>query len=96
MQCTTTHYGLRRCGKIGKYCTMVDHGAPVHAYVQVADDLRRKIRSGEYAPGQRLPSAEDLHQIYDVAVETARKSLRLLRDEGTAVMLRGRGTYVAS
>ena len=75
---------------------MVDHGAAVPAYVQVADDLRRRIRSGEYAPGQRLPSAEDLHQIYDVAVGTARKALRLLRDEGTAVMAPGKGTYAAS
>ena len=74
---------------------MVDHGAIVPPYVQVADDLRRRIRAGEYRPGQRLPSAQDLHQMYDVAVGTARKALRLLRDEGTAAMAPGRGTYVA-
>ncbi len=74
---------------------MVDHGAATAPYLQVAADLRRKIASGEYAPGQRLPSADDLAEIYDVAPNTARKALRLLRDEGHAVMSPGRGTYVS-
>lgn len=74
---------------------MVDHGSSVPAYIQVADDLRRKIRSGEYAPGQRLPSADYIHQEYDVAPNTARKALQVLRDEGLAVMTPGLGTFVA-
>jgi len=75
---------------------MVDHGSATPAYIQVADDLRNKIASGEYAPGQRLPSADRLAQIYDVAPNTARKSLTLLRNEGLAVMTPGLGTFVAS
>lgn len=74
---------------------MVNHGAARPAYQQVADDLRRKIRDGEYAPGQRLPSHRDLCGIYDVSTGTARKALRVLRDEGTAVMTPGLGTFVA-
>jgi len=75
---------------------MVDHGSATPAYIQVADDLRRKILAGEYAPGQRLPSADRLAQAYDVAPNTARKSLWLLRDEGLAVMTPGLGTFVVS
>ena len=62
--------------------------------MQVADQLRARIRDGTYAPGQRLPSADDLHEIYDVAPNTARKSLILLREEGLAEMTHGRGTFV--
>jgi GntR family transcriptional regulator len=84
-----------RCrARVGQYGFMVDHGSSVPVYVQVADDLRRRITAGEYAPGQRLPSAEDLHEIYDVAPNTARKALLLLREEGLAVMTHGRGTFV--
>jgi DNA-binding GntR family transcriptional regulator len=74
---------------------MVDHGSATPAYIQVADALRGKIRSGEYAPGQRLPSADDLAEIYEIAPNTARKSLQVLRDEGIAVMTPGLGTFVA-
>ena len=74
---------------------MVDHGSATPAYIQVAAALRGKIRSGEYAAGQRLPSADDLAQEYDVATNTARKSLQVLRDEGLAVMTPGLGTFVA-
>ena len=63
--------------------------------MQVANALRGKIRSGEYAPGQRLPSADDLAEIYEIAPNTARKSLQVLRDEGIAVMTPGLGTFVA-
>ena len=73
---------------------MVDHGSATPAYIQVADALRGKIRSGEYAPGQRLPSADDLAQIWEIAPNTARKSLQVLRDEGIAVMTPGLGTFV--
>lgn len=62
---------------------------------RVAEDLRDKITSGEYAPGDRLPSAVTLHQEHGIAVLTARKALRLLVDDGLAVMIPGMGTYVA-
>jgi GntR family transcriptional regulator len=75
---------------------MVDHGAARPAYQQLAGILRDKIASGEYAPGQRLPSADRLAQEYDVAPNTARKSLRVLRDEGLAVMVPSLGTFVVS
>src|SRR6516225_5079367 len=63
------HRAGRASARGDQYGFMVDHGSSVPLYVQVADDLRRRIRAGEYAPGQRLPSADDLHEIYDVAPE---------------------------
>lgn len=74
---------------------MVDHGSATPLYVQVADLIAAKIASGEYAPGQRLPSAGDLAGEHDIAVNTALKSLRLLRERGLVEMSNGRGTYVA-
>lgn len=40
------------------------------SYVDVANDLRRRIDNGEWAPGERLPSHRDLCKEYDVASST--------------------------
>jgi DNA-binding GntR family transcriptional regulator len=74
---------------------MIDHGSPVPVYRQVIAILRRKIESGEYAPGQRLPSAVTLSQEYGIAVLTGRRVLQALVGDGLAVMTPGKGTFVA-
>lgn len=73
---------------------MVDHGSVTPLYVQVADIIAGKIATGEYAPGQRLPSADDFAGLYEIAPNTALKALQLLRERGLAEMSHGRGTYV--
>jgi|HubBroStandDraft_6_1064221.scaffolds.fasta_scaffold1629970_2 GntR family transcriptional regulator len=73
---------------------MVDHGSPVAPYRQIAAILRGRIDRGEYEPGQRLPGINDLMQEYGVAHLTANKALRVLVDEGVAMLSPGRGFYV--
>ena len=72
----------------------ISRDSAVPVYRQVAAILRARIESGEYAPGQRLPSISGLVQEYGVAQLTARKALRLLVTEGLAEMSPGMGTYV--
>lgn len=74
---------------------MVNHGSPVAPYRQIAAVLRARIESGEYQPGQRLPSIATLMQEYGVAHLTANKALRLLVTEGLAELSPGMGFYVA-
>lgn len=73
---------------------MVDHGSVVAPYRQIAAILRGRIESGEYQPGQRLPSIKDLMDDYGVAHLTANKALRVLVAEGLAELSTGRGYYV--
>ena len=56
----------------------------------IAADLRRRIRSGELAPGDRLPGEDDLAGRYSVARGTMRKALGLLRSEGLITTFQGR------
>lgn len=63
-------------------------------YHDVADILRAQITAGAIRPGQRLPSETHLAQTYGVAPKTARAALRMLRDEGLAVSVRGYGVVV--
>nr|MDT0660025.1 GntR family transcriptional regulator [Micromonospora sp. DSM 115978] len=62
-------------------------------YRRVADELRRRIRSGAIPPGSLLPSESTLMGEFGVSRGTAREAIALLRSEGLAVTEMGRGTY---
>lgn len=61
----------------------------------VLDDLRGAIRSGQYAPGQRLPTVDELMQRYAInSRPIIQKVLAALAAEGLVVTVHRRGTYV--
>jgi DNA-binding transcriptional regulator YhcF (GntR family) len=62
---------------------------------QIADDLAVRIATGEYAPGARLPTYRELHDLYSIGVTTAAKVYALLQDRGIAVGYAGVGVFVA-
>ncbi|WP_026004875.1 winged helix-turn-helix domain-containing protein [Streptomyces sp. AA1529] len=72
----------------------VDPGLPVYVYVQVADDIARRIDDGRLPPGARLPAERDLAEEYGIAYGTARRVVQELRDRGLAITLPGKGTYI--
>jgi DNA-binding GntR family transcriptional regulator len=76
------------------YERMINYESSTAPYRQVAAILRERIQAGQYAPGMRLPSINDLVQEFGVARTTAGKALRLLVDEGLAEMSAGMGFYV--
>ncbi|WP_344518050.1 GntR family transcriptional regulator, partial [Paractinoplanes durhamensis] len=73
---------------------MIDHEGPTPLYVQVADAVEARIRSGELLPNRAIPSENQLVQEYGVARGTARKSIQLLRERGMIVTVVGRGSFV--
>ncbi|WP_229076068.1 GntR family transcriptional regulator [Actinoplanes sp. DH11] len=73
----------------------LDPDGPVPLYEQLAEILRGQIRSGALPPNRPVPSETTLQQQYGIARDTVRHSLRLLREEGLVVTVRGKGTYVA-
>ncbi|GLW98059.1 MULTISPECIES: GntR family transcriptional regulator [Microtetraspora] len=62
---------------------------------QVARVIRDRIVVGEYRPGSRVPSENDLMQEFGIARMTAHKVMRALRAEGTIYTVRGMGSFVA-
>jgi DNA-binding GntR family transcriptional regulator len=73
----------------------VDYQAAESPSRQIAAWLRGRIKTGEFKPGQRLPTERDLQQTLGVAATTTRRAYRLLADEGLVVTTPGRGTHVA-
>jgi DNA-binding GntR family transcriptional regulator len=63
-----------------------------YAYLQVADDLERRISDGDIEV--KLPSERDLAEDYGVAYTTVRRAMEILRDRGLIITRHGRGTFV--
>lgn len=61
---------------------------------RISADLFDKIQRGAYAPGDKLPSENELMDAYGVSRVTVRAALGMLVDEGMLVKRRGKGTFV--
>ena len=75
--------------------TTLNRNSAVPLYLQLADELRHKIVSGEWQPEQRIPSENELNQIYSISRMTIRQVLGKLVDEGLVFRVHGKGTFVA-
>jgi GntR family transcriptional regulator len=67
---------------------------PEPRYRQIADDLRRKIESGQIAPRAQLPTEAELMAQFDVSRNTIRDAMRLLITRRVIDTQPGRGTFV--
>jgi GntR family transcriptional regulator len=65
-------------------------------YRAIADELRRRIDTGEMRAGGLLPSESELSRSYGVSRVTVRKALELLRDEKLIDARQGFGWFVAT
>jgi GntR family transcriptional regulator len=63
-------------------------------YQRIAQDLRRKIETGELAPEAQLPTELDLREEYDASRNTIRDAIKVLIREGLVETQPGRGTFV--
>ncbi|HEV8596117.1 MAG TPA: GntR family transcriptional regulator [Candidatus Dormibacteraeota bacterium] len=72
----------------------LDPDDPRPPYVQVANALRAAILTKTLAPGEQLPSGNDLAKRYGVARMTVQHALRTLREEGLIVSRQGSGVFV--
>lgn len=70
----------------------VDPFGPEYTYIQVADDVQRRISEGEIQV--KLPSERSFAEEYEVAYTTVRRAMVVLRERGVIVTVHGRGTFV--
>jgi GntR family transcriptional regulator len=61
---------------------------------EIAEELRRRIVEGEFAPGSRLPSESDLCQQYGVSRVTVRTAAKALESQGLVDIRHGSGMFV--
>ena len=73
---------------------MVSKNLAKPLYLQVQESLEKKIMSGVYSEGTKLPSEKELCDEYSVSRITIRQALELLEIKGLTVPVHGKGTFV--
>nr|WP_319511891.1 GntR family transcriptional regulator [uncultured Draconibacterium sp.] len=63
-------------------------------YILISQEIIQKIETGELAPGDKIPSENELIKTYEISNTTARKSLLEIELKGWASRIKGKGTFV--
>ncbi len=64
-------------------------------YLQIVEQIRRRVAVGDWKPGQEIPSIRALAAATRVSVITVKRAFLELEHEGILVTRQGRGSFVA-
>ncbi len=73
----------------------ISQADPRPMYLQIMEQVRRRIAMGDWKPGQELPSIRALAITTRVSVITIKRAYFELERDGVVVTRQGRGTFVA-
>jgi GntR family transcriptional regulator len=72
----------------------LDFRSRVPIYVQIVEQVRRQVESGDLNPGDQLPTVRLLATELRVNFNTVARAYRLLDEAGLISTQQGRGTYI--
>ncbi len=67
---------------------------PRPIYVQIMDEISRRVALGDWQPGMRLPSIRELAADLKVSVITVKRAYLELERNGVIVTQQGKGSFV--
>lgn len=73
----------------------MEYNAAAPIYLQVINDLKKKMVKGELKPGEKMPASRELAVMYKVNQNTAARIYREMELEGYCFTKRGIGTFVS-
>lgn len=56
----------------------VDPGSPIPIYHQLKSAIKKKIETGEFKPGERIPTEQELCERYAISRSPVRQALKEL------------------
>ena len=74
---------------------MVDREAGVAVWRQIERRMAEEIAAGQFGPGTRLPTEQELAQRFSVNRHTLRRAMSALANRGLVRVEQGRGTFVS-
>ena len=63
-------------------------------YLDVIDILMKRIQEGQYPPGSKLPSEDQLAREFGISRVSLREGLRVMSEDGILFRRQGSGTFV--
>jgi len=72
----------------------LDHRSGIPIYLQIIEQVRRRVSSGELHPGDQLPTVRQLATELRVNFNTVARAYRMLDEAGLISTQQGRGTYI--
>ncbi|WP_127553417.1 GntR family transcriptional regulator [Actinoplanes sp. OR16] len=72
----------------------INPGSPEFPHRQISNQLKERVRRGDWQPGERLPSIPAMAEMFGVAKQTVQRAVDQLRVEGILITKPGSGTYV--
>lgn len=72
----------------------LDFRSGIPIYVQIMDQIRQRVASGELSPGDQLPTVRQLATELRINWNTVARAYKLLDEAGLISTQQGRGTYI--
>ena len=72
----------------------LDRNSTTSLFTQIEADIRNNIESGTYKSGDKLPTENELIEMYHVSRITIRRAIDDLTKDGILVKKQGKGTFV--
>lgn len=73
----------------------MQYNPSIPVYIQIKDDIIKKIREGIWKENEKIPSEVKFMEEYGAGRGTIREAIRLIIDEGYLYIKKGIGTFVA-
>ena len=72
----------------------IDRSSPLPLYFQLKEIMLKKIHTGEWKPGGKIPTEENIQNVYGLSRTTVRQAMQELEQSGQVTRQAGRGTFV--
>jgi GntR family transcriptional regulator len=74
---------------------MINKYSSTPLYYQLKEELIKAVINGKYAPGEAIPSENELAASYSLSRPTVRQAIGELAKIGYLIKIKGKGTFVA-
>ena len=75
---------------------IINHSSMVPIYEQIVDAVKTQIRKGELKEDENLPSVRMLAKDLKISALKVKKAYDALEEEGFAITIHGKGTYITA
>ena len=73
----------------------IDSTLPLPKYYQIGESIKEKIVSGQYGPGEKIPTCREMSEYFNTTLVTVANAVRQLENDGYISRIQGKGMFVA-